>query len=77
MNTKRGSGRIEGQQKRENPESIAPIITRLSDDGLLEAYVLLVRADPGIKQDYPLYREANRDKLKRYLTQYVMKNGGM
>ncbi len=51
-------------------------LKKLNDEGLLEAYVLFVRADAGIKQDYPAYRQNNRDKLKRYLTDYVMKNGG-
>ena len=60
--------------KKTNP-SLA-LLKKLSDDGLLEAYVLFVRADAGIKQDYPVYRQINRDKLKRYLTEYVMKNGG-
>ena len=45
-------------------------------EGLLETYVLFVRADAGMKQDYPAFRQSNRDKLKRYLAQYVMKNGG-
>ena len=52
------------------------MLKKLNDEGLLEAYVLFVRADAGIKQDYPAYRQNNRDKLKRYLTDYVMKNGG-
>ena len=51
-------------------------LKKLNDEGLLEAYVLFARASPGIKQDYPAYRANNRDKLKRYLTDYVMKNGG-
>ncbi len=51
-------------------------LKKLNDEGLLESYVLFVRADAGIKQDYPAYRQNNRDKLKRYLTDYVMKNGG-
>ena len=51
-------------------------LKKLNDEGLLEAYVLFARADAGIRQDYPAYRDKNRDKLKRYLTDYVMKNGG-
>ena len=50
-------------------------LKKLDAEGLLEAYVLLVRADAGMKQDYPAFRQSNRDKLKRYLAQYVMKNG--
>jgi len=50
-------------------------LKKLDAEGLLEAYILLVRADAGMKQDYSTYRQNNRDKLKRYLAQYVMKNG--
>ncbi|MEJ7577745.1 MAG: tetratricopeptide repeat protein [Pyrinomonadaceae bacterium] len=46
-------------------------LVRLNDAGLLEAYVLLGRADAGIMRDYADYRVSNRDKLKRYLTEHV------
>lgn len=46
-------------------------LVRLHDEGLLEPYVLLARPDEGIAQDYPAYRKANRDKLRRYLVEYV------
>ena len=52
------------------------MLKKLNDAGLLESFVLFVRADTGMKQDYPAYRQNNRDKLNLYLTQYVMKNGG-
>ena len=58
------------------PTPALVLLKKLNDEGLLEAYVLFVRADAGIKQDYPVYRQNNREKLKRYLTEYVMKNGG-
>jgi len=51
-------------------------LKKLNDEGLLESYILFARADAEIQQDYPAYRQNNRDKLKRYLTDYVMKNGG-
>ncbi len=51
-------------------------LKKLNDEGLLESFILFVRADAGIKQDYPAYRQNNRDKLKRYLVEYMMKNGG-
>lgn len=47
-------------------------LVKLYDDGLLEAYVLVGRADQGIAQDYVEYRQANRDKLRRYLIEYVV-----
>lgn len=49
----------------------------LSEAGLLEAYILFTRANPGIRRDYNSYCQTNRDKLKRYLTEYVLKNGGV
>ncbi len=52
------------------------MLKKLNDEGLLESFILFARSDAGIKQDYPAYRQNNRDKLKRYLTDYVMKNGG-
>ena len=41
-------------------------LVQLNDAGLLEAFILFARPDPGIARDYPAYRAANRDKLKRY-----------
>lgn len=51
-------------------ESLANLI-KVSDAGLLEAYILLARADEGISRDYEEYRRLNREKLRRYLTEYV------
>lgn len=51
--------------------SLATLV-KLNDDGLLEPYVLLARADQGIAQDYEAYRKDNRDKLIRYFTEYVV-----
>jgi tetratricopeptide (TPR) repeat protein len=66
------------KESKEVKKPLPALVTlkKLNDEGLLEAYVLFARATPGIKQDYPAYRANNRDKLKRYLTDYVMKNGG-
>ncbi|HEY0323364.1 MAG TPA: tetratricopeptide repeat protein [Pyrinomonadaceae bacterium] len=51
-------------------ESLANLV-KLNDAGLLEAFILLARADDGIAQDYEEYRKGNRDKLRRYLTEVV------
>lgn len=51
--------------------SIANLI-KLDKEGLLEAYVLLARPDQGIAQDYAAYRQANADKLRRYVRTYIM-----
>ena len=46
-------------------------LVQFEEAGLLEAYVLFARTDEGIARDYVEYRKANRDKLRRYLTEYV------
>jgi tetratricopeptide (TPR) repeat protein len=51
-------------------------LKRLNDEGLLEAYILLGRPDDGIAQDHPAYLKENRDKLRRYMIQYVATGGG-
>ncbi len=51
-------------------------LKKLNDEGLLEAYVLLARADEGIAQDHPAYLKQNRDKLRRYVVEFVLTAGG-
>lgn len=51
-------------------------LKKLSDEGLLEAYILLAQADQGIAQDHPSYLRQNRDKLRRYVVEYVLTGGG-
>jgi tetratricopeptide (TPR) repeat protein len=51
-------------------------LKKLNDEGLLESYILLARADEGIAQDYDAYRDKNRDKLRRYVVDYVLTAGG-
>jgi len=47
------------------------LLVQLEEAGLLEAYVLFARPDEGIAHDYAEYRKANRDKLRRYLLDYL------
>jgi len=42
------------------------ILVKLNEDSLLESYILFARPDQGIVRDYPSYRAANRDILRRY-----------
>ncbi len=61
------------------PQPLNPSIAKLkelNDQGLLESYILLAKADEGISQDYPGYLKQNRDKLRRYVVQYVVTGGG-
>lgn len=58
---------------------LSPSLTRLKkldEEGLLESYILLARPDDGIALDHPAYLKQNRDKLRRYVAQYVVKGGG-
>ena len=51
-------------------------LKKLNDEGLLEAYILLALPDEGISQDHPAYLKQNRDKLRRYMVEYVVTGGG-
>lgn len=51
-------------------------LKKLNDEGLLEAWILLAHADEGIAQDHPAYLKQNRDKLRRYMVEYVLTGGG-
>jgi len=52
------------------------LLKKLDEQGLLEAYILLARPDQGIAQDHAAYLRQNRDKLRRYVVQYVVSGGG-
>ena len=65
---------VRTQTKEQKIKTLDPSLARLvklHDEGLLEAYVLFARVDQGIAQDYTEYRKTNRDKLRRYLMEYV------
>jgi tetratricopeptide (TPR) repeat protein len=51
-------------------------LKKLNDEGLLEAYILLARSDQGIAHDYPAYLSQGRDKLRRYVVEYILTGGG-
>lgn len=54
--------------------SLAALV-KLNQAGLLEAYILFARPDQGIARDYEAYRQANRDKLRRYWNEFVIGGG--
>jgi tetratricopeptide (TPR) repeat protein len=69
---------VEADKKAKKIKDLNPSLAKLKeldDKGLLEAYILLARADQGIFQDYFSYLKTNRDKLRRYVAEYVI-NGG-
>jgi tetratricopeptide (TPR) repeat protein len=51
-------------------------LKKLNDEGLLEAFLLLARADQGIAQDHRAYLATNRAVLRRYVIEYVLRGGG-
>lgn len=53
-----------------NPE--LAILVKLKQEGLLESYILISRADQGISMDYPAYRDDHRDKLIQYMHEYIL-----
>jgi tetratricopeptide (TPR) repeat protein len=59
----------DGKVKQLDP-ALAELV-KINDDGLLEPFILFARVDEGIVRDYAEYRKANRDKLRRYLVEYV------
>lgn len=65
----------QGKEIKQLEPSLAKLV-KLIDAGLLEPFVLFARADQGIAQDYAAYRKANREKLRRYLLEYVVTGGG-
>ncbi|NOT49312.1 MAG: tetratricopeptide repeat protein [Acidobacteria bacterium] len=47
-------------------------LSQLDKEGLLEAYILLARANEGIAEDHPEYLKNNRPKLRQYVANYVI-----
>lgn len=47
-------------------------LAKIKQAGLVEPFALLNRADNGIAQDYPGYREAHREAIRRYLDEFVV-----
>lgn len=48
-------------------------IAKLDADGLLEAYVLMTADNEGVASDHPKYLREHRDKLREYVTKYVIR----
>jgi hypothetical protein len=47
----------------------------LSDQGLLQAFVLIAKPDAGIVVDYPAYRDAHPEKIRQYIKAWVIHPG--
>lgn len=59
-------------KKRSKLDPSLQAFIKIEEAGFLEPFVLLNRADNGIAQDYPAYRAANRDKIRRYLDEVMV-----
>ena len=68
--------RISKETKGKNKNEQFEKLSKLDQEGLLEAYVLLAIPDDGIAQDHPAYLKQNRDKLRQYVAKYVVAGGG-
>jgi tetratricopeptide (TPR) repeat protein len=60
------------QKKAEKLDPSLLALIQIDHEGLLEAFVLLNRADREIALDYPAYRAAHRDRLYRYMDEFVL-----
>jgi tetratricopeptide (TPR) repeat protein len=68
-------GQVKEGIKKKEIEHLEPslaMLVKLSDEGLLEAFVLVSRADQGIAKDYPAYRAAHRDKIRQYINEWII-----
>jgi tetratricopeptide (TPR) repeat protein len=63
---------LQQKKKAEHPDPALVLLSQLKADGLIEAYVLLIKPDAGIAQDYPAYQAANRGKLIQFIDKYVV-----
>lgn len=62
----------EGKLKEKSLDASIANLLKIHRAGLIESYVLLAMADEGIAKDYLEYRKNNRDKLRRYLVEFVI-----
>lgn len=60
------------QKKLKDLDPSLQSLIKIQEAGFLDPFVLLNRADAEIAQDYQPYRAANRDKIRRYLDEFVV-----
>lgn len=58
------------QSKAANPQ--LQMLGKMDAEGLLEAFILLARANKGIAADHPEFLKNNRPKLRQYVSSYVI-----
>ena len=60
------------RKKVKEPDPSLVLLSQLKSDGLIEPYVLIILPDAGIAQDYPGYREDNRNKLAAFIDKFIL-----
>lgn len=58
--------------KAKKPSSQIALIEKMDKEGVLEAFVLMAVPDRDIAADHPAYLRTNRDKLRKYVLDYVI-----
>jgi len=59
-------------KKIKNLDPALATLLKLSDEGLLEPFVLISKADAGIAQDYPAFRNSSREKVTQYINEWII-----
>jgi tetratricopeptide (TPR) repeat protein len=63
---------LQQKKKDKNPDVGLTLLSQFKAEGLLEPYVLLMKPDKEIAQDYSDYRAAHREKLIEFADKYLV-----
>ena len=63
---------VKAAQEQKSPNKQFELLAGLDKDGVLEAFVLMAKADEGIADDHADYLKNNRPKLRQYVLSYVI-----
>lgn len=55
-----------------NPHESVKNLVRLSEANLIEPYILILRINDSLAEEYQPYRAKNRDKLKRFIIEFLI-----
>ena len=54
------------------PDRSLTNLVKLDDEGIIEPYIFMVRFDEDIIADYDAYRVKNRDKLRKFIVEFLL-----
>lgn len=63
---------LERKKRSKHSDPSLVFLSQLKAEGLIEAYVLLIKSDDEIARDYAAYQTAHRDDLIRFVDKYVV-----